>query len=346
MKTSNNNSLNFGIVGYGAIAKHHIQSIQAIPDCNFIALATRSSDNQQLVAKRFGVKVYTSCSEMLDQVPEIDVLVICTPNGFHLEPCLEAAAKGKHVITEKPLEINTERCQKMIDACDQAGVVLACIFQNRFIPGYQQVLNLIRNGAIEKMILCNAYVKWYRSPEYYASSSWRGTKEGEGGSALMTQSIHYIDQLIYATGPVKNVIGKTTNAIHDLENEDLGLAILEFENGALGTIEGSTAIKGAFPERLEFHGSAGSIILEAGSIVDARLKDGFSLDIDHSGGTSSASANPSSVELQLHINQYMNIVDSIRNGSNPEIDGREAIKSIRVLEAIYKSASLGQSISI
>ena len=161
----------------------------------------------------------------------------------------------------------------MITACKDAGVLLACIFQNRYIPGYVKLREIVNSGHLGKLILANVSVKWFRPTSYYKDNNWRGTLKGDGGAALITQAIHYLDQLLYAMGPVKSVSAFTKTLFHDIEGEDIGTAIVEFENGALGTIDGSTAIIAGYPEKLEIHGSEGSIILESGNIIDCNLKN-------------------------------------------------------------------------
>lgn len=337
--------LTFGIVGYGSIATHHINSIKAIENCELIALTSSNPDKRKAAKDKYGVKTFEKVEDMV-MLPELDIVCICTPNGFHLEPCLVAAKAGKHVITEKPLEITVERCNAMIAACEAAGVTLACIFQNRYIPGYQELLRIVKEGHLGKLVLGNAYVKWFRPPEYYSANNWRGTLKGDGGAALITQSIHYIDQLINVMGPVKSVMAKTKTLWHDIEGEDVGTAILEFENGALGTIEGSTAIYAGFPERLEIHGNEGSIVLESGAITQCILKNPIERDDAKSSGTTSGSSDPTAVDLSLHIAQYKHITECILNKKTPEVDGHEALKSISVLEAIYQSAKSGSRVNL
>jgi predicted dehydrogenase len=340
-----NGKLTFGIVGFGEIANHHIQSIQAIENCEFVAITSSNENKRNKVASEYNVEVFSDFTEMC-ALPYLDVVCICTPNGFHLDPCLAAARNKKHVITEKPMEINVERCKQMISACREAEVTLSCIFQNRYIPGYQKMLELVRDGKLGRLILGNAYVKWYRPPEYYANNNWRGTLKGDGGAALITQSIHYIDQLIHIMGPVKSVKGKISTLVHDIEGEDIGTAILEFENGALGTIEGSTAIYAAFPEKIEVHGNGGSVVLESGQITACKLREPIDLAIHESKGTSSASTDPTAVDVSLHKAQYEHIVSCIRNNRDPHVNGEEGLKSIRVLEAIYESSRTGKEVKL
>ncbi|HEX7026954.1 MAG TPA: Gfo/Idh/MocA family oxidoreductase, partial [Gammaproteobacteria bacterium] len=204
----------------------------------------------------------------------------------------------------------------------------------------------VAKGQLVKLVLGNAYVKWYRPPEYYTANNWRGTLKGDGGAALINQSIHTIDLLLNVMGPVKSVLAKTRTLTHDIEGEDIGVAVLEFENGALGTIEGSTAIYAGFPERLEIHGNEGSVVMEAGKIVACKGKNEINLDIDDNRQYASGSSNPMAIGVSLHINQFKEITDAILDKRQPEVDGEEALKSVRVIEAIYESSRTGKEVLI
>lgn len=337
--------LNFGVIGLGNIAGHHIRAIQALPDSKLIAVASRNPDKLDKARQEYGVETFDDYRDML-KLPEMDIVTICTPSGDHLEPCLAAAQAGKHIITEKPLEITSARGQQMIDICKTAGVTLACIFQNRYSDDYRKLCDTVEKGQLGRIVLGNAYIKWYRPPEYYQAANWRGTLKGDGGAALINQSIHTIDLLLNIMGPVKKVSGRVRTLTHDIEGEDIGTAMLEFENGALGTIEGSTTIYAGFPERLEIHGNEGSIVMEAGKITVCKSKNTIDITINDTRQSASGSSNPMAIDVSLHIKQFREITDAIRAKREPEVNGEEALKSLRVIEAIYESSRTGQEIKI
>ena len=338
--------LGFGVIGLGSIAGHHMKSIAELNDCKLVAISSRNESKLQNTASQYdGVATFTDYHQLVKH-PEVDVVCICTPSGSHLEPTLAAAGAGKHVITEKPLEITVERGMKMIQACEKAGVKLACIFQNRYSPDYQKLYTAVKQGVFGKPVLGNAYIKWFRDQQYYDANDWRGTLKGDGGAALINQSIHTIDLLLNSMGPVRSVFGKTKTLAHDIEGEDLGVAILEFESGALGTIEGSTAIYGGYPERLEIHGVTGNVILEGGKIIDWRSETGTSLSPTASGQTSTGSADPMAIGYESHKEQISEIVRHIINNEEPTVNGREGLKSVALIEAIYQSARSGKQIML
>ena len=337
--------LGFGIVGWGNIASHHAKSIAELDNCELIAGVSSQEEKRRAMKREFDMEGFGSLKEML-RLPKIDVVCICTPSGHHLEYTLEAAAAGKHVIVEKPLEVTVTRAREMIKACRENGVTLSCIFQNRFSQDYQEALKSVRQGLLGKLVLGNAYIKWFRDQAYYDSASWRGTLQGDGGAALINQGIHTIDLLQHIMGPVNAVFGVTRTISHNIEGEDLGTAILEFENGALGTIEGSTSIYQGYPERLEIHGTEGSIVLEGGKIVTWKTSKGERHGHDNSEEPGDGSSNPMAIGYHLHKKQIMDVVNAIRKNEKPAVDGEEGLKSLQIVEAIYRSARSGEKVEL
>ncbi len=337
----NNNMLRFGIIGTGAIAGHHIASINEIQNCQVAALCSSTEERARLAQQKFGINSYASVQEMLVK-EEIDVVCILTQSGNHLEPALAAAKAGKHVITEKPLEVTVQRADLMIEACKKAGVKLACIFQNRYTPSYQQLKKAVREGKLGKLILGNAYIKWYRDENYYQSSDWKGTLAGDGGAALINQGIHTIDLLLDIMGPVREVFGKTRTMVHRIEGEDLGLALLSFQNGALGAIQASTAAYPGYPERLEIFGENGSIILEGGVITAWNIQGEPPANIVAASNT--GASNPMDIDYILHKTQIEEIVQAIRTNQEPLVNGEVAKRSLALIQAIYRSNSMGQPV--
>ena len=249
--------IGFGIIGCGAIAPTHARSIEQVEGARLVAVADVIERNAQLLAEGHSATAYADYREML-QRDDIQVICLCVPSGFRAEVAEACAAAGKHMIAEKPLEVSTKRIDRIIAATDKAGVKLGCIFQSRFADGPRLIRKALDEGRFGKLILGDAYVKWFRSQDYYASGAWRGTKKLDGGGCLINQGIHQIDLLLWFMGPVKTVQAQTRLAGHEgLEVEDLACALLTFENGALGVIEGSTAIWPGHPARVELHGTDG-----------------------------------------------------------------------------------------
>ena len=334
----------FGIVGMGSIAAFHIKSIQEISNCEVVALCSSNPDRAAEAGKQYGLPAFSSPIEMLDKV-DLDIVVICSASGYHLEPTLAAAQAGKHVICEKPLEVTLERADQMIHACEDAGVKLACIFQSRFKPDFLRIQEAVSSGKLGRLVLGNAYIKWFRTQEYYDSRPWRGTHKGDGGAALINQSIHTIDLLLCLMGPAKSVIGKTRTITHNIEGEDLGLAILNFENGAMGTIEGSTSIFPGYPERLEVHGEKGGIVYEGGKITvwnvpgeEGKFVAGEIIE--------SGSSDPLAIDYGWHKMQIEDFIAALENDREPVVNGKEGRKALAIIRAIYESNQVGKEVNV
>jgi len=337
-------ALGFGIVGLGNISGFHVGAIRALPGCKLVAVSSRSAERRAKAADELGVKTFADYREML-LVPELDVVCVCTPSGQHMGPAVLAARAGKHVICEKPLEITVERAERIVDACREGNVQLACIFQNRYASPYREVLGLLAERRLGQLVLGNAYIKWYRPASYYAGSEWRGTRRGDGGAALINQGIHTIDLLLDVMGPVRSVRGKVKTLVHSIEGEDVGAAVVEFESGAIGTIEASTAVYSGFPERLEIHGDAGSVILEGGKIVHLRTATGDARALEPNGAASGAS-DPMAIDSELHRRQYAEIVAAFRARRAPEVSGEAGLRALRVVRAIYESSQTGREVAL
>ncbi len=341
---SNHETMNFAIIGTGSIAGMHLTAIKDIPEAEVVALCSSSEKRAAMASEKYGVRAYSDIDAMFDK-ESIDAIIICTASGNHLEPCVAAAKRGVHVLSEKPLEVTMERAEEMIRVCDENGVKLACIFQSRFKPDYRQLKDAVDNQKLGKLLLGNAYIKWYRPEEYYSSSPWRGTMKGDGGAALINQGIHTIDLLQHVMGPVKSVTAKVKTTVHQIEGEDLGVAMIEFENGALGTIEGSTAAYPGYSERLEVFGSEGSVILEGGKIHDWNIKgeDDIHKQEDTKKQDSGAS-DPMAIDYAYHKYQIEDFIAAIREDRDPVVTGQEGLKALALIKAIYKSSEEGRQV--
>lgn len=342
---STNKVLNFAIVGTGAVAIHHYKSIQELPNARLVAVCSSTPERALVAAEKFGVPAYSAIEQLLER-QDIDVVCICTASGNHLEPTLLAAAQGKHVITEKPLEVSLDRADQMIRACREAGVKLGCIFQNRFKPDFLKVQEAVHQGVLGSLMLGNAYIKWFRSEAYYTSSDWKGTLAGDGGAALINQGVHTIDLLLSIFGGVKTVFGKIRTVKHNIEGEDLGVALLQFDNGALGTIEGSTAIYPGFPERLEIYGQKGSIVLEGGNIKEWHVEGEEVKRESAKEDTGSGASDPNAIGHQAHKAQIADMIDAILKDREPAVNGEEARRSLAVIKGIYASSASGGEIEL
>ena len=345
-------AIGFGIIGCGMIAKFHARAIADIRGTKLVACQSRRLEAAEAFTSEFGGQAYESLEEMLAH-PELDIVTICTPSGAHLEPAVAAARAGKHVIVEKPLEITLKRCDRIIEACDKAGVTLSTIFPSRFHESSQLLKKAVDTAKFGRLTLGDAYVKWFRTQEYYDSGAWRGTWELDGGGALMNQAIHSVDLLTWLMGPVEEIMAHTATLAHDrIEVEDVATATLRFANGALGTIEATTAAYPGMLKRIELHGSQGSAVMIEEDITtwdfakptaaDRKLLERMQGQTKTGGGA----ADPAAIGHHGHAAQFREILKAIKTNSTSSVDGREGRRAVEIILAIYKSAESGKAVSL
>ena len=345
-------AIGFGIIGCGMIANFHAKAIADIPGAKLVACTSASLASAERFAAAQGCRAYQRLEELLAD-PAVNVVTICSPSGAHMEPAIAAAQAGKHVIVEKPLEITLDRCDRMIAACQQAGVILSTIFPSRFHEPVRIIKQAIDQGRFGKLTLGDAYVKWFRTQQYYDGGKWRGTWQLDGGGALMNQAIHSVDLLSYFMGPVKRISAMTATLAHErIEVEDVATATLQFASGALGTIEATTA---AFPghlKKIEICGSAGSATMIEEDITFwefAQKTDEDQALLEKMRGktkTGGGAADPAAIGHHGHTLQFQDVVNAIQNKTKPVIDGPEGRRSVEIILAIYKSAESGMAVDL
>jgi UDP-N-acetyl-2-amino-2-deoxyglucuronate dehydrogenase len=275
----------------------------------------------------------------------MDIVAIGSPSGLHAEQGIAAARHGLHVLSEKPLDITTKRADELIEACKAAGVKLGVFFQDRLRPAMVELKRLVDDGALGKLVMIAGRVRWYRPPEYYSSSKWRGTWALDGGGALMNQAIHTVDLVQWLYGPVSRVSATVATRVHDIEVEDTAAAVLDFTSGAIGTIEASTSLFPGYPRRLELTGSEGTVIVEGDNIVQRDLR-----------GTTAAGeaappvrlenvASPVVSDASAHQRVLEDFIAAIREDRTPATDGLEARRSVELVETIYAAARKGRALA-
>jgi UDP-N-acetyl-2-amino-2-deoxyglucuronate dehydrogenase len=304
-----------GILGAGGISDTHVRAAQGIEGVQVVAVHGGNRDKAAALAQRAGAAAYDTLESFLDH--PMDAVAIGSPSGLHAEQAIAAVRRGLHVIVEKPLDITPARIDAVIDEAERAGVKVGVFFQERLLPELVAIKQKIDSGGIGKPVYIAGRLPWYRPPEYYSRSRWRGTRALDGGGALMNQGIHTVDVLLWLFGPVSGVLGRTANRLHQIEVEDTAVAVLEFENGALGTIEATTAAAPGFPRRLEINGTEATIVHEEPARA-AVVGD----------------ATP-------HRRVLEDFIAAVRSGGNPACDAREGRRSVALIDAIYRSARSG-----
>ena len=334
--------MNFGIIGYGTIGKTHAQVIENLTDAKLTAIATRTPENARLAGERHGCAFYTDYRELLKR-NDIDIVTICTPAALHLPMALDAAAAGKHCIVEKPIEINVERSQRVIEAFDRRGLTLSVIFQHRFDPASRLLKDAIERGSFGKLNYGTAKTIWFRDEDYYRATIWRGAWDGDGGGALMNQAIHSIDLLQYLMGPVEAVCGKYDTLCHqEIEAEDIGVALLRFKSGAIGVVEGMTlAWPGRYSE-VSVYGQLGS----AGVRNDVLEHYSFQSGDDPRFEALLEQEKEDPAKHLSFVRQYEDVIGAVKRGKPPLVTGQEGLHSVRLIMGIYESSQKNEWVSI
>jgi UDP-N-acetyl-2-amino-2-deoxyglucuronate dehydrogenase len=343
-----------GIIGCGMIARFHAAALAEIPGVRLVALQSRREENAAKVRDAVGSTAtrYPTVESLLKH-PGLDLVIICTPSGNHLEPALQAAAAGKHIVVEKPLEISLERCDALIAGCAKYGVQLCTIFPSRFADANITLKQAVDAGRFGRLTLGETTVKWWRTQQYYDEGGWKGTQALDGGGALMNQAIHNVDLLQWLMGPVAKISAMTAMLAHErIEVEDTAVACLQFQSGALGVIQATTSVWPGLPKTIGIHGSTGSAVVEQEDLLRWEFATELPTDVDvrqrfaQKVGASGGSSNPAAISHEYHRRQLADFIDAIQHQRAPQVDGREGRKAVEIILAIYEAARTGRTVEL
>ena len=342
----------FGIIGCGMIAGFHAKAVADLPGAEVVACFDMFPAAADRLSAEINCTAYHDLEALLAD-DRIHVVTICTPSGAHLEPAVAAARAGKHVIVEKPLEITLDRCDQIITACENSGVTLGTIFPSRFHESSQCLKGAVDAGRFGRLTIGDSYVKWFRTQEYYDSGAWRGTWKLDGGGALMNQAIHSVDLLTWLMGPVREISAHIDMLAHErIEVEDVAVATLRFENGAIGVIEATTAAYPGALKRIELHGTAGTAVLEEEDLTSWDFAESTPEDVallERMQGktqTGGGAADPSAIGHHGHTMLFQDFIDAITQGRSPRVDGHEGRRSVEIILGIYQAAEARQTITL
>ena len=334
------------------ISHFHAQAIAEIEKAKLIGIFSINKVKSIPFAEKHSCVAFDTLEEMLAH-PEIDIVCICTPSGIHLEPALKSIEAGKHCLIEKPLEVTLERCDQIIYAAKKAGVKVGVIFPSRFYEDSKKLKLAIEENKFGDLVLGDAYVKWSRTPEYYQSGKWRGTWQFDGGGALMNQGIHTVDLLQWYMGEVEFVQSVAGNLRHKaIEVEDTVVSTVKFANGALGTIECSTAVYPGALKRLEIMGTEGTAVMEDNDLIEWKFaieketNEKGNATVSKGNDLTGGASDPGSISFIGHQKQIEDMIHSIETDGDPLIDGAEGRKSVEIVLAIYESAKTGQRVTL
>lgn len=333
---------NFALIGCGTISDFHAQALAGIDGARLVVVAEPIEARAKALAEREKCDWVTDYHELLKR-EDVQIVAVTTPSGSHAPIGLDVLRAGKHLVLEKPMAMSTQDAAALIRTAREQNVTLSVISQRRFEPQHMAIKKLLDAGAIGKMLLTEVYLPFFRSQEYYNSAAWRGTIAQDGG-ALMNQGIHSVDLMLWFAGAADKVIGKTATQAHNIEAEDLGLAIVTFKNGSFGTIMASTSIRPGFPAAISFYGDKGTIKLEGSTITHWTVPDHVKPEFQavSYGGV----ADPRAISFVYHQMQLRDIIESIETGKDPQVRGEDGLRAVQLIESIYRSSATDQPVSI
>jgi UDP-N-acetyl-2-amino-2-deoxyglucuronate dehydrogenase len=341
-------TLRIALIGCGRISKNHFDAIRKVDGLSLAAVCDIDAERAGRAGKEQGVPAYRSLDEMLragETESPFDIVAVCTPSGLHSAHGAAAAHAGKHVVTEKPMAISLTQADDLVHACDEAGVQLFVVKQNRLNPPVQLLKRAVDKGRFGRIYMANVTVRWQRPQEYYDAEPWRGTWEFDGG-AIMNQASHYVDLIQWLVGPVESVLAKTATQARRIEAEDSGVGLVKFRSGALGVIEVNVL---TYPRNLEGSitvlGEKGSV--KIGGTAVNRVEHWLFADYDDDDKlVEAANTNPPNVYGYGHEGYYRNVLAVLRGEAKPETDGRAGRKSLELILGLYESAKSGCEVPI
>jgi predicted dehydrogenase len=332
-------TMHVGLIGGGNISDTHGRAALSIPGMSVAAVYGDNREKAAAMAHRFDAVACDTLDAFLAHRP-MDLVAIGSPSGLHADQGIAAAAHDLHVLVEKPIDITLEKADALISAADAAGVTLGVFFQDRFKPDVCRLKHLVDGGRLGRPLFVDARVPWYRPPEYYAASRWRGTWALDGGGALMNQGIHTVDLLVWLFGEVVEVQAAVGAQLHRIEVEDTALALLRFACGAMGVIAATTAASPGYPRWLQVSGTEGTAILEHDRLarVDV-LRPGPDAVVSAADPGSASASSPVVADIGPHRAVFEDFLSAIREKRLPRCDGREGRRSVALVRAIYEAAA-------
>jgi len=326
-------NIRFGVVGLG-MGSGRANNVTNTEGAKLVAVCDLREDRAKAVGERRSCDWYLDYEKMLAR-DDIDVIYVMTFSGLHAEHGLMAAQAGKHVISTKPLDVSLSKVDALIAECRKRGLKLVTDFDLRYRGESQAIRNAVQSGALGRIILAEARLKWFRTQGYYdENGGWRGTWKLDGGGSLSNQTVHFIDQLCWMMGDVKSVYAELGVFSHEIEGEDMGLAIINFANGSKGAICGTTTFPGSDYSGIEIHGDRGAALTTRGDDVQWIWAKGVEVD-------------PESLRVEPEVKSAVeDMVRAIKENRDPQTTGEEGRKSVVLLEAMRKSNETGLPVKL
>ena len=324
-----------GMIGTGAISHKHAEAYRNI-GYQITVCTDISPVWGQKFADQYGAKFVPTYEEVCMH-PDVDYVDVCTFPDFRLQPLKICAQYGKAIQVQKPISTNVATAREMVETAKAAGIVLGVVCQHRFDESSKFVKHAIETGRLGKIIQADAYVKWYRSADYY-SRPIKGSWATEGGGALINQAIHQVDLLRWFAGPVKDIAAMwQLGVVHKIESEDVITALLRYESGATGVIQASTAIWPGYTERVEIHGEKGTAIISGDRLTTWDVRDDEGEPAPVAKDVASGASDPMAISLEPFERQFLDLGDAIKNKRKPIVSGEEGLHALEIVERIYNA---------
>ena len=333
-----------GIVGTGAIAAKHADAYRAI-DYTVTACTNTTESRGREFAARCGARFVATPAELASS-PDVDLLDVCTFPSYRLEAVRLAAAHGKHVLVQKPMAIDLATAAAMIETAEKAGIQLGVVSQHRWDDSTLFLREAIAQGRLGHILQADAYVKWYRSAEYYARPV-KGSWQTEGGGALINQAIHQVDLLLHMVGPVAEVFSFwQLGALHRIESEDNASVLLRYANGASGVIQASTALWPGYPERIEIHGTRGTALVTGDKLTGWDVQDDHGVPAPVANASQSGASDPLAISNLPFERQLADFGQACREGRTPACSGQDGYRALELVLGAYQSARTGNKVAL
>ena len=331
-----------GLIGTGAISHKHAQAYANIGFEIAAACDAAAGRAEEFCAKYGGEAVATW--QDVCRHPRVEFVDVCTFPDFRLEPIELCAVTKKHVQVQKPIATNLLTAKAMVETARKGGIVLSVVSQHRFDDSSRFLKKAIGEGRLGKILQADAYVKWFRSAEYY-SRPIKGSWKVEGGGALINQAVHQVDILLWLIGRVKSVTAEwQLGALHKIESEDVISSVMRYENGATGVIQASTAFWPGYTERLEIHGTRGTAIISGDKLTTWDVEGEADSDAPVERDVQSGASDPMAISLEPFERQFLDFGEAIRDGRKPLVSGEEGYQALELVEAIYRSCREGSKV--
>lgn len=334
-----------GVVGLGMALKPHLQSLRELSERVEVAACYAPSEERREAFGRDNPDF--SVTDSLERVladKSIRSVLLLTPPTTHQDLVQRCAAAGKHVLLEKPLEVSVERGRQAVEAMEKAGLRFGIVLQHRFRAASRRLAELVRTGELGALVSASAYIRWWRSPEYFAQAG-RGMKARDGGGVLLTQAIHTLDLFQSLAGSIARVAAMArTSPLRAIDTEDIVAAAVAFGNGAIGTIDATTVSYPGFPERIELAGERATAVLSVETLELFR-KDG-SVERMEGSRAGGGGADPMAFSHEAHKALIADFLNAVEEGRAPLVSGREALKVQKLIEALLRSSEEGRPVEV